>query len=96
MKNWSNFIEEGLKNVVNEYGEIRTTRKNSIVFPNGYVGSIMRVPEGYSIAVCDWNGYFDWNVFEENSWDKYGGVLCLTENDVCECLSLIESLPSIL
>ena len=30
----------GLKKVINEMGETRTTNENSIVFPNGFVASI--------------------------------------------------------
>ena len=31
----------GLKEVVNDYGEHRQTRERSIVFPNGWVASIV-------------------------------------------------------
>lgn len=96
MKTWNEFVENGLRNVENEYGEIRNTRKNSIVFPNGYIGSILEVPEGYSVAVCDWQGYFEWDIFEDSKWDKYGGVCCETEKELCECLAFVEALPSIL
>jgi len=96
MKNWNNFVEEGLQGVVNDYGEIRNTRKNSIVFPNGYVCSILEVPEGYSVAVCDWEGYFDWDIFDDAELDNHGGVGCETEKELCECLTFVEALPSIL
>lgn len=77
----------GLKEVVNDYGEHRQTRERSIVFPNGWVASIVEnngvdtyKPNGehikefksdknYSVAMCDYNGYFDLDIL-----NKYGAI----------------------
>lgn len=95
MKTWNEFVEQGLRHVTDDYGETRTTRKNSIVFPNGYIGSIWTLEDGYSVSVSDWNGNFEWEMLEDAQWDEYGGIFCKTEKDICECLTLIEALPSI-
>lgn len=96
----------GLKEVVNDYGEHRQTRERSIVFPNGWVASIVEnngvdtyKPNGehikeiksdknYSVAMCDYNGYFDWDIL-----NKYGAIdgciYCDTELEllvVCETI----------
>lgn len=99
----------GLKEVTNDMGENRTTKRNSIVFPNSLVASIVEnngvdgySSEGhykrwdstkkYSVAVCDYNGYFDWNIL-----NKYGGIggciYCDTELEIiiaCETIRRLE------
>ena len=77
----------GIKEVINDYGEHRHTRERSIVFPNGWVASIVENdgvdvyhPDGkhtkeykskkkYSVAMCDYNGYFDWSIL-----NQYGAI----------------------
>lgn len=77
----------GVKKVINDYGEHRHTRERSIVFPNGWVASIVENdgvdvyhPDGkhtkeyksnkkYSVAMCDYNGYFDWSIL-----NQYGAI----------------------
>ena len=39
------FVQKGLT-VVNDMGEIRKTSDHSIVFPNGWVGSIVKPSDG--------------------------------------------------
>lgn len=88
-------LKFGVHEVVNDYGEHRKTRKNSIVFPNGWVASIVLSTEidgKYSVAMCDYNGYFDWNIL-----DKYGAkegcFYCNTELEIiiaCETIRRLE------
>lgn len=87
------FVEKGLT-VVNNMGETRKTTESSIVFPNGWVGSIVKPSDGsaeYSVAVCDYNGYFNWNVLRPFGTDN-GVILCNDEQEVCRALSIIEML----
>lgn len=77
----------GVKEVINDYGEHRYTRERSIVFPNGWVASIVendgidvyhpdrkhtkeyKSYKKYSVAMCDYNGYFDWSIL-----NQYGAI----------------------
>ena len=93
------YVNKGLKSVKNDMGEIRKTRVEdryiSIIFPNGWVGSIVIDPiygnAKYSVAVCDYNGYFNWEILKPFCDDK-GTILCNSEKEVCEALSVIEAL----
>jgi hypothetical protein len=74
--------------------EHRTPNKSSIPFPNGWVASIVTLDYGFSVAVCDYNGYFDWNIL--NQFGAYKGTIdCKDEDEVCKALSIIEALKSI-
>ena len=84
------FVMKGLT-VVNSMGETRKTSESSIVFSNGWVGSIAKIDEGYSVTVCDYDGYFNWNVLRPFGTDK-GTILCNNEQEVCRALSIIEML----
>lgn len=96
----------GVKEVVNDYGEHRQTRERSIVFPNGWVASIVKNngvdvwhPNGehtkefksdkkYSVAMCDYNGCFDWEIL-----DQYGAIEgCIYCDDELEILSACETI----
>lgn len=96
----------GVKEVVNDYGEHRQTREKSIVFPNGWVASIVKNnsvdvwhPNGehtkefksdkkYSVAMCDYNGCFDWEIL-----DQYGAIEgCIYCDDELEILSACETI----
>lgn len=84
----------GLKEVKNDYEEIRKTRPGSIVFPNGWVASIVEYEKNngkYSVAMCDYNGYFDWSILDE--YGAYQGrFICDTELDIiiaCETIRRI-------
>lgn len=96
----------GLKEVVNDYGEHRHTSDRSIVFPNGWVVSIVEnngvdiyKPNGehikefksdknYSVAMCDYNGYFDWDIL-----NKYGAIDgCIYCDDELEILVACETI----
>jgi hypothetical protein len=83
------FVNKGIT-VKNDMGEIRKTSESSIVFPNGWVGNILKKDDGYSVAVCDYNGYFDWNILKPFS-NNDGIVFCQNEKDVCNALSFIEA-----
>lgn len=88
----------GVEEVVNSMGEHRRTRKNSIVFPNGWVASIVlnrMHPEKkgkYSVAMCDYNGYFDWSILNEHGADE-GCIYCDTELDIIIACETIRRLP---
>jgi len=85
------FVQKGLT-VINNMGEIRKTTESSIVFPNGWVGSIVEADdEGYSVAVCDYDGYFNWDILKPFGTDK-GTIICKNEEEVCKALAIIESL----
>lgn len=96
----------GLKEVVNDYNEHRQTKENSIVFPNGWVASIVKNdgidvyhPNGkhtkeyksdkkYSVAMCDYNGYFDWVLLNQYGAIE-GCIYCDTELEIliaCETI----------
>lgn len=97
MKSWIEYVRNGLNGVRNDYGRVRNSSTNSIVFPNGYVASILPLPTygWYSVAACDWNGYFDWDIFPKEDLSPYGGRLCKTEDEVCAALDVISNLPPI-
>ena len=100
----------GLEEVVNDYGEHRKIRERSIVFPNGWVASIVenngvdvykpnvehikefKSNKKYSVAMCDYNGYFDWDIL-----NKYGAIdgciYCDTELELlvaCETIRRLQ------
>lgn len=91
------FIQRAVPEVVNDYGEIRKTRENSIVFRNGWVASIVENREHpeknakCSVAMCDYNGYFDWKILNQYGADG-GCFYCNTEDEICKVLSIIENL----
>lgn len=88
----------GLKEVINNMGERRRTREHSIVFPNGWVASIVNNnghPEKnakWSVAMCDYDGYFNWNIADEHGADN-GCFYCNTELEIliaCETIRRLE------
>lgn len=87
----------GIKEVINDYGEHRHTRENSIVFPNGWVASIVpnvNHPDNdakYSVAMCDYNGYFDWSILNEYGADN-GCFYCNTEEEILNACEIIRKL----
>lgn len=91
------FIQRAVPEVVNDYGETRKTRENSIIFPNGWVASIVentQHPEKnakYSVAMCDYNGYFDWSILNQHGADN-GCFYCDNEDEICKALTIIEGL----
>ena len=83
-----------MEEVINDMGEHRKTRENSIVFSNGWVASIVENhdhPEKeakYSVAMCDYNGYFNWSILNSYGADN-GCFYCNTELDIliaCETI----------
>lgn len=103
----SDFVERGLNGVVNDYGETLHTvyddsYRTSIVFSNGYKASIINkgidkdLNTIYSVAVCDWNGYFDWEVLQrfgaEKGKENHGCVITTDEDEICRVLTVIEAL----
>lgn len=85
----------GVKEVVNNIGETRKTRENSIIFLNGWVASIVelkdsdpRTDKKYSVAMCDYNGYFDWSILNQYGANQ-GCIFCDTELEIiiaCETI----------
>jgi hypothetical protein len=90
---FQDFLRKGIR-VRNDMGELRETRPNSIVFPNGWVASIIEPTtkeSKYSVAICDYNGYFNWNILKPFGEDD-GTILCNNEEELCRALTIIESL----
>lgn len=96
-----------LKEYSEKYGieyVINSMSERSIVFSNGWVGSIVENTgtifdnEGkiisnkkYSVAMCDYDGYFNWNKL-----NAYGGVrgciYCDTESEIIDACEIIRKL----
>lgn len=87
----------GVPKVKNSYGEIRHTSSNSIVFKNGWVASIVentQYPEKNakcSVAMCDYNGYFDWSILNKYGADN-GCFYCNTEEEIQAACDIIRNL----
>jgi len=97
MKTWDEFVAEGVPEVVNDYGERRKTSKTSIIFPNGWVASIVEMTDysaKYSVAVCDYNGYFDWDALRSFGTEE-GTVLCNSEEEVASAIFIVSQLKNI-
>lgn len=98
----------GVSEVVNLYGEHRKTSKRSIIFPNGWVASIVRnvgvlvfgkdgkrteykSNKKYSVAMCDYAGYFNWSIL-----DQYGAIdgclYCDNEEEIIAACEIIRKL----
>ena len=96
----------GVKKVANDLGEYRQTSERSIVFPNGWVASIVENngvdvyhPDGkhtkeyksnkkYSVAICDYNGFFNWSIL-----NQYGAIDgCLYCDDELEIIMACETI----
>lgn len=88
----------GVKEVINDMSEHRRTRKNSIVFPNGWVASIVHNTEQpkkgkYSVAMCDYNGYFDWSILNQYG-AEHGELFCNTDLEIivaCETIRRLQN-----
>lgn len=88
----------GVPDMINEYGEHRKTSDRSIIFPNGWIASIVnndcvlvfgkdgnrteyKSDKKYSVAMCDYNGYFDWSIL--NQYGAIDGCLyCDNEQEI--------------
>ena len=93
------YVNEGLEYVIDEMGEIRKTTYSdtyiSIVFPNYRVASICVDENKYSVAVCDYEGYFNWRTldsFKKGDKNKSGAVICYSEDEVCNILEYVKGL----
>ena len=87
----------GLAKAIDSMGGVRKTRENSIVFDNGRVASVVTdVAHGckYSIATCDYDGYFDWDILNEHGAND-GCLPCNTELDILIACETIRRLPSL-
>lgn len=91
------FMERALPRVKTCYSSWRDTSRNSIIFKNGWVASIVKNqshPEKnakYSVAMCDYNGYFDWSILNKYGADE-GCFYCNTEDEICNALAIIEGI----
>ena len=99
----------GVEEVKNDYGETRRTKEGSIVFPNGWVASIVEntgttihtsdgkiqtVKESdkkYSVAMCDYNGYFDWSILDKYGASK-GHFYCDNDAEIISACEVIRNL----
>lgn len=96
MSNLDEYIRKyGLEKAENDYGEMVYTTPSIIVFPNFTCASIIKRWDddyrhiiGYSVAMRDWNGYFDWTAMNEYG-AKDGCFCCDDENDVIEACEII-------
>ena len=93
------YVNEGLEYVINQMREVRKTKhsqyRSSIIFPNGYVVIIINKEYSYSVAVCDYEGYFNWSLLDRfNENEKSGAVICYTEDEVCRILEYVKGLGS--
>lgn len=89
----------GVEKVETSHGEIRYTRYSSIVFPNGWVASIcnnhFNPKKGkYSIAICDYDGYFDSKVLIMHGY-KDGVIYCNSDKAIIRALDWIRNLAAI-
>jgi hypothetical protein len=84
------FVQKGLT-IINDMGEIRETTESSIIFPNGWIANIVKVDEGFSVGVCDYNGYFNWEFLRPFGRDT-GVIICKNEEEVCKALTIVEML----
>jgi hypothetical protein len=114
METIKELAKNAIKSVINDYGETRTTEYHedtntaSIILNNGWVVSIIRPDFGadnkhWSVAVCDYNGYFDWNVLKPFGTEKSpnalgdhkmidtGCILCDTEERVVQIIKAIQA-----
>lgn len=97
MKTLKEFVENGLT-VINDMGERRESYVDfkrgysSIVFSNNRIASICYRDNEYSVAVCDYNGYFNWKFFDNSPFEvDMGSVNCDNEEKVCGVLEWIKS-----
>ena len=80
---------------VNDYGEVRFSNPRSIIFNNGFVASIIDTPEEekkYSVAVCDYNGFFDWDLLN-NYGATDGRFHCDNIDEVIVACEIIRNIP---
>lgn len=83
----------GVKEIENDYGEHRCTREGRIIFPNGKIASIVEDEKTgkYSVAVCDYNGFFDWEILNEFGATN-GRICCDTEQEVIDACEIIRGM----
>lgn len=88
----------GIEEVINSMGEHRFSTDHSIAFPNGWVASIVEnkehpeINKKYSVAMCDYNGYFDWNILNQHGAID-GCLYCDNELEIivaCETIRRLE------
>lgn len=91
------FIKRAVPKIKDDYGEVKNTTEERIIFPNGriaYIVNNLSNPEKNAkktVAVCDYNGFFDWEIL--NKYGADGGCFyCNTEDEICHALSIIESI----
>jgi hypothetical protein len=98
MKTIQEYVESGLT-VTNAFGEVRgsyfTGKTGRIIFPRGLYASIVSPSDKsakFSVAVADYEGYFDWDILKPYGATDNGTILCNTEEEVCKALEIISSL----
>ena len=84
----------GIPEVIDTFNEYVRTDKYHIVFPNGWIASIVpnldhkELDAKYSVAMCDYDGYFDWVILNQFGATK-GCFYC---NDDLEVLIACETI----
>lgn len=97
MQNFKAYANKyGLDKVEDDYGNVVYATSSHIIFPNFCCSSILakKNDDGeithYSVAMCDWNGYFDWDIMNEYGATD-GTFKCYTEDDVIEACEIIRN-----
>lgn len=99
MKQLEEYAKEfGVPEIVNDYGERRKTLpKSRIIFPNGWCASIVNKSKRseeplYSVALCDYNGYFDWSTLVKFASEPNGVFICKTDEEIIKACEIIRQL----
>jgi len=94
-KTIKDYIADGVPFVINSMNERRETREGSIIFPNGWVASIVKPtnsPKQYTVAIFDYDGYLNLEILRKHFDNNDGVVICNTEDEVCKVLEYIKNL----
>ena len=84
--------------VFSEYGEFVNTTLRRIVFENGRCAHIIdhennhRFSNRFSVATCDHEGHFDWEILNGYTGAKDGCIPCDTEDEVIAACEFIRNL----
>lgn len=104
-----NYLKEyinkyAIDSIVNDYEELRCSSiSNSscrVIFPNGYYAHIVynnsqpKKNAAYSVAVSDYNGWFDWGILKNFGYDD-GRVYCNTEEEIIDACELIRNVYNV-
>lgn len=84
----------GIPEVIDAFNEYVQTNKHHIVFPNGWIASIVpnlshkEIDAKYSVAMCNYEGFFDWEILNQFGATE-GCFYCNTDLEIliaCETI----------